>query len=146
MTFLYFLIFPRGSGAYFDGIFDQKKIVQNRRKSMERKLGGRTQKQTGKSLKILKKHVFAVIFLTHAAPCRCWKSYLPYSKRSENIINRKNRKFYIEEAISKKNLNSDKKYFFELDEKIFEKKLAEKIFEKCPAKNRGKSKISIFDF
>ena len=31
-----------------------------------------------------------------SAPCRRWKSYLPYTKRSENIINRKIRKFYIE--------------------------------------------------
>ena len=61
-------------------------------------------------------------------PCRCWKSYLPYSKRSENIINQQIRKFYIE-AIPKKNLNSEKQIFFRVQKKskIFSTKKISKI-------------------
>jgi len=46
--------------------------------------------------------------------------HLPYSKRSENIINRKIRKFYIE-TISKKILNSPNKIYFFRPKKIGKK-------------------------
>ena len=54
--------------------------------------------------------------------CRCCKSYLPCSKRSENIINRKIGNFYIE-AIFQKRISTPKKIFFSSSKKIQTKNL-----------------------
>ena len=92
----------------------KKNFLQYSRRFLFLKLGGSTEKwglllaQTAPTLENHRKSMFLRFFFAHAAPCRCWKSYLPYSKRSENIINRKIRKFYIE-GIPQKNLNSEKK-------------------------------------
>ena len=64
-------------------------------------------------------------FCTLTVPCRCWKSYLPYSKRSENIINRKIRQFYIEAIPQKKSQLRKKFIFFRVQKKI--EKLSAKI-------------------
>ena len=66
-----------------------------------------------------------------------WNSYLPYPKRSENIINREITKFYIV-AIPQKNLSSD--FFFELTK--FSKKIAENYFGEKFKKIWKISKIS----
>ena len=50
-------------------------------------------------------------FCALIVPWRCWKSYLPCSKRSENTINQKNRQFYIE-AMSQKNSQLRKNILF----------------------------------
>ena len=117
---------------------------QYRRRFLFLKLGGPTQKwglllvpkspTLEKHWKSLKNRVFVVIFFcAHAAPCRCWKSYLPYSKRSENIINRKNRKFYIEAIPKKKSQLRKKRYFFSSSKKfrkIFDQKKIDKLSAK----------------
>ena len=71
-------------------------------------------------------------------PCRYWKSYLPYSKRSENIINRKIRQFYIE-AIPPKKSQLRKKIFFRARRKNFEKFSDQKIFENVRQKIWGEN-------
>ena len=80
-------------------------------------------------------------FCTLTVPCRCWKSYLPYSKRSENIINRKIRQFYIE-AIPKKNLNSEKNNVFFEFKKKFENFPTKKFSKNGRQKSDPKSQIS----
>ena len=50
-------------------------------------------------------------FCALTVPWRCWKSYLPCSKRSENTINQKYRQFYIE-AMPQKNSQLRKKVLF----------------------------------
>ena len=104
--FYIFSIFPEGPCTYFYDIFDQKNFDQNLRRLLILNLGGLTQKwglllgpnsPTLKSRrKSFKKSCFCVFFCSHAAPSRCWESYLSCSKRSENIINRKIGNFYIE--------------------------------------------------
>ena len=79
-------------------------------------------------------------FCTLTVPCRCWKSYLPYSKRSENIINRKNIKFYIE-AIPPK-FSQLRKNIFVSSSKKFEFFFDQKKFENCRQKSGKKSQIA----
>ena len=79
---------------------------------------------------------FGCPWIQRSAPCRCWKSSLPYSKRAENIINRKRAKFYIE-AIPHFFLNSEKK-----SKKSIEKKFDDFFFAKNRIKNR---KFQIFE-
>ena len=79
-------------------------------------------------------------FCTLTVPCRCWKSYLPYSKRSENIINRKIRQFYIE-AIPQFFSQLRKKFFFS-EFKKKSKFFRPKKFENCRQKSDKKSQIS----
>ena len=57
-------------------------------------------------------------FCILTVPCRCWKSYLPCSKRSENIINRKSRNFYIEAIPNFFSQLRKKIYFFRTRKKF----------------------------
>ena len=79
-------------------------------------------------------------FCALTVPWRCWKSYLPCSKRSENTINQKNRQFYIE-AMSPKNYQLRKKILFFSSSKKIEKL----IFLKKNQKIWKFSKCSDFD-
>ena len=130
MSFSIFSIFPRSSGTYFYDIFDQKffrpkspEIIDFKVGRSDPKVGGSIgpkQPHTEKSSKILQKIMFLRFFCSHAATSGCWKSYLLCSKRSENIINRKIIKFYIE-TIPEKNSQLRKKTFFRARRKNFRK-------------------------
>ena len=65
-------------------------------------------------------------FCALTVPWRCWKSYLPCSKRSENTINQKNRQFYIEAMSQKISQLRKNIYFFSSSKKIWKNTFSEK--------------------